>query len=309
MSGYAPARIRVQVRIFGAMKVTGFTFIRNANRYDYPVIEAIMSILPICDAFVVAVGNSDDGTRELIAAIDSPKIHIIDTIWDDTLREGGKVLAEETNKAIAAISPDTDWCFYIQGDECIHEQYLPAIRQAMQTYKDAPQVDGLLFKYLHFYGSYQYIGDSRQWYRQEIRIIKNNPNILSYRDAQGFRMRNGDKLRVKAIDAYVYHYGWVKDPYLKNVQQEYNRFWHSDEWMAKNVNTSPDVQFDYSKIDSLAKFSGTHPAIMQPRIQRMNWDFQFDVSRKNFPLKKRILYWIEKTTGLRIGEYKNFKEV
>ena len=48
------------------MKVTGFTFIRNAIRYDYPVKEAILSILPLCDEFVVAVGKSDDDTRSLI---------------------------------------------------------------------------------------------------------------------------------------------------------------------------------------------------------------------------------------------------
>jgi hypothetical protein len=29
---------------------------------DYPIVEAIKSILPICDDFVVAVGNSDDDT-------------------------------------------------------------------------------------------------------------------------------------------------------------------------------------------------------------------------------------------------------
>jgi hypothetical protein len=44
------------------MKVAGFTFIRNAVKNDYPVVEAITSILSICDEFVVALGNSDDGT-------------------------------------------------------------------------------------------------------------------------------------------------------------------------------------------------------------------------------------------------------
>ena len=79
------------------MKVTGFTFIRNAIKYDYPVVEAITSILPICDDFVVAVGNSDDGTLALIQSIHPTKIRIVETIWDDTKREGGKVLALETD--------------------------------------------------------------------------------------------------------------------------------------------------------------------------------------------------------------------
>lgn len=110
------------------MFVSGFTFIRNAVRFDYPIVEAIRSILPLCDEVVVAVGRSDDNTRELIEQIGSDKIRILDTVWDDALREGGRVLAEETNKAFAAVNPKADWCFYIQGDEVIHERDHPAIR-------------------------------------------------------------------------------------------------------------------------------------------------------------------------------------
>src|SRR4051812_20443492 len=110
------------------MKVAGFTFIRNAVRNDYPVVEAITSILPLCDEFIVALGNSDDGTGKLIESINSPKIKIMDTVWDENLREGGAVFAAETDKAFEAISPDVDWAFYIQGGECMHEQYLPVIK-------------------------------------------------------------------------------------------------------------------------------------------------------------------------------------
>src|SRR5215216_6634011 len=102
------------------MKVTGFSFIKNAIKYQYPIVEALQSILPLCDEVVVAVGASEDDTRELVASIDPQKIKIVDTVWDDHLREGGKVLAVETDKAFKAISSDTDWCFYIQGDEVLH---------------------------------------------------------------------------------------------------------------------------------------------------------------------------------------------
>ena len=55
------------------MKVSGFSFIKNALIYDFPIVEAIKSILPICDEFVVAVGESDDDTLELIAEYRSGK--------------------------------------------------------------------------------------------------------------------------------------------------------------------------------------------------------------------------------------------
>jgi len=289
------------------MKVSGFTIVRNAIKYDYPIVEAINSILPVCDEMIVAVGRSDDDTLGLIRSINSPKIKIIETVWDDNLREGGKVLADETNKAFAAISPDSDWCFYIQGDEIVHEKYLPAIKEAMQKYKDDKIVEGLLFNYTHFYGSYDYVGDTRQWYRREIRIVKNDKAISSYKDAQGFR-KNGEKLNVKLIDAFVYHYGWVKQPSAMQAKQEsFNKYWHDDKWMDENVEKVNE--FDYSKIDSLAKFTGTHPRVMQARIDKMNWKFSFDPTQKKLSLKMKILLFIEKAFGWKVGEYKNYKIV
>ncbi len=289
------------------MRVSGFTFIRNAEKYDYPVVEAISSVLPLCDEFVVAVGQSEDGTRKLIEDIPSGKIRIIDTIWDDSLREGGRVLAAETDKAFAAIRQDTDWAVYIQGDEVIHERYLPMIRESMEKWKDVPEVEGLLLKYLHFYGSYDYVGDSRRWYKREVRVVRKHPAVTSFRDAQGFRY-DGRLIRVKPVDAYVYHYGWVKPPELQQQKQEYfNKLWHDDEWMDKNV---PRVdQFDYSAIDSLRHFTGTHPEVMKERIRKKNWSFTHDPTRKRFSALSRFLYWLEHRTGWRIGEYRNFRRV
>ncbi|MFH1121108.1 MAG: glycosyltransferase family 2 protein [Bacteroidota bacterium] len=286
------------------MKVSGFTFIRNAIKYDYPVTEAISSILPLCDEFVVAVGNSEDSTRELIEGIGSAKIRIIDTIWDDSLREGGRVLAVETGKAFDALRPDSDWAFYIQGDEVLHEQYHQPLKKAMEQWKDKPEVEGLLLNYLHFYGSYDFVGDSRKWYRKEVRIIRNDKSIRSYRDAQGFR-KNDRPLNVKQVDATMYHYGWVKPPEAQQAKQEnFNKLWHNDYWVDKNI---PKTEgFDYSKIDSLARFTGTHPKVMLGRIRSQNWQFSFDPTRKRLPFKSRFLHSIENLTGWRIGEYRNY---
>jgi len=287
------------------MKVTGFTFIRNALIYDYPVVEAIRSILPVCDDFVVAVGNSDDATLELIRQIDPVKIRIIETVWDDTLREGGRVLALETDKAYQTIGNDTDWAFYIQGDEVVHEKYLEPIKNAMVKWKDHPEVDGLLFNYLHFYGSYDYVGSSGKWYPHEIRVIRRSANLYSYRDAQGFRKGDNQKLCVKSVDAYVYHYGWVKEPAaMQRKQENFNKLWHSDNWVDKNVAKSNE--FDYSAIDALELFNGTHPQVMHDRIARKNWKFDYDLSFSNLSLKDHFKKWLQKYTGIEIG-YKNYK--
>ena len=286
------------------MKVGGFSIIRNAVKFDYPVVESIKSILPVCEEFVIAVGQSEDQTLELIKNIDSPKIRIIETVWDDNLREGGKVLANETNKALDAISENMDWCFYIQSDEVIHEKYLPVITEGLKQFYDHSDVEGLLFNYTHFYGSYDYVATARNWYKKEIRIIKNDKSIRSYKDAQGFR-KNGNKLKVKQINANMYHYGWVKHPKEQQAKQEsFNKMWHDDNWMKKNIENV--AEFDYSNIDFLNKFEGNHPKVMMERINNINWKFSFDPTKRSVPFKTRLLQYIVNKLNYQFGEYKNY---
>src|SRR6478735_6433139 len=159
------------------MKISGFTIIKNAIKNDYPIVEAINSILPVVDEMIVSVGESEDNTEELIRAIRSDKIKIVHSFWDPAVRKGGEILAIETNKAFEQISPDSDWAFYIQADEAVHEKYHDAIRQAALKYLNNKNVEGLLFRYLHFYGTYDYVGDSRRWYDKEVRMIRNDKNI------------------------------------------------------------------------------------------------------------------------------------
>jgi len=288
------------------LKVSGFTFIRNAVKYDYPIAEAISSILPLCDEVIVSIGKSEDATEGLVRGINSPKIKIYHSVWDESMKAGGRVLATETDKAFSHVPDNTDWCIYIQGDEIIHEKYYDIIRSAMEKYKDDKSVEGFLFKYLHFYGSYDYVGDSRTWYDHEIRIIRNDKNITAYRDAQGFRKKN-QKLRVKPVDAYIYHYGWVKHPqYQLSKHLNFEQLYDSDH-LRQKISREQTKEFDYSKIDSLQKFSGNHPAVMRKRIEQKNWVFDFDISKKNFNLKQRVLYWIEKKTGKRLFDYRNYK--
>jgi hypothetical protein len=270
------------------MKVSGFTFIRNAITYDYPILEAILSIEPICDEIVVAVGNSDDQTRALIASLNSAKIKIIDTVWDDSLRENGAVLAVETNKAFHAISADSDWCFYIQGDEVLEEGSESLILNAMKHHLNDTKVDGFLFNYRHFYGSYDYVGASNSWYKNEIRIIRNNQKIYSHKDAQGFRKNTNEKLNVISIPAHIHHYGWVKDPRsMQRKQENFNKLWHDDEWVEQNIEKV--AEFAYEKhITQLKKFQGQHPSVMKKRIESINWKFTMDISMEKRTSKDRL---------------------
>jgi len=289
------------------MKVCGFTFIRNAEKFDFPIVEAITSVLSICDHFVVAVGKSEDGTRKIIEELAPGKITIIDTVWDLSFKHGGVVYAAETDKAFDAIPAEYDWCFYIQGDEVVHEKFLPVIKEALQNNSAKKEVEGLLFNYKHFFGTYDYVGDCRHWYRKEIRVIRNDKNIRSYKDAQGFRKKN-EKLNVVPVNADIYHYGWVRPPkYMQEKINSVKAFYKgiSEEEASK---LASQQEFNYgAEYDALAKFEGTHPAVMQERIKRLNWKVDVDLKKVNMKFKYRILYKIEKWFGVRLFEYRNYK--
>ena len=291
------------------MKVCGFTFIRNAEKFDFPVVEAITSVLPVCDHFVVAVGNSEDNTRGIIEKIDPKKIAITDTVWDETLQKGGAVYAVETDKAFDAIAPEYDWCFYIQGDEVLHEKYLPVVQQAMHDHLLRREVEGLLFGYRHFYGTYDYVGNSRKWYRNEIRIIRNDKNIRSYRDAQGFR-NQGRKLNVVGVDAEIYHYGWVRPPgFMQEKINEVKKFYDGTKALEDRIVIHEfPKEFDYQgNYDALAKFEGTHPRVMRRRINRLNWKVEVDLRQIKMKPRYRLLHFIENMFGVRLFEYRNYR--
>jgi len=288
------------------MKVAGFTFIRNALSLDFPVKEAITSVLPLCDRFFVAVGHSDDDTLALIQSIAPGKIEITETVWDAKLLSGGFVYAAETDKAFDSIPPEYDWCFYIQGDEVLHEQYLPVVRKAMEAYLYRKEAEGLLFGFRHFFGTFDYVGDSRKWYRNEIRVIRNDKSIRSYRDAQGFR-KKGRKMKVVPVDAEVYHYGWVRHPRIMQEKIDAVKKYYSGISEEEIRIKAEQEIFDYSgRFDALARFEGTHPAVMQERIKRMNWQVTPDLRKIHMKLRYKILYRIEKWFGVRLFEYQNY---
>ncbi len=294
------ARIKVP-----RMKISGFTIIKNAEINDYPIIEAIRSILPVVDEMVVLAGDSSDNTRALIQNIGDPKIKLFDSVWDPTLRSGGSVLAVETNKALQLIDPESDWAFYIQGDEVIHEADHPKILEACSKYKNDKNVEGLVFKYIHFYATYDYVADSRKWYPYEVRIIRNKKEIASYKDAQGFRVGKR-KLNAKHIPAAVYHYGWVKSPaQMKKKLDNSAKLWHDDTSLQKLVDAG-DV-FDFNDFNSIQLFKGSHPAVMEARIRKAGWNIKLDVNKKNFSLKERVLYFFQKKFGLRPFSFKNYR--
>ncbi|MGB5848003.1 MAG: glycosyltransferase [Ignavibacteriaceae bacterium] len=270
------------------MKVSGFTLVRNGVKYFYPFREAIESILPICDEVIVNVGYSDDSTLQVVESIKSDKIKIIRRTWDMSLREGGKLLSVETNAALNECKGD--WCFYIQADEVLHDKYIPPVKAAMEEYLLNKKVEGLRFRYKHFYGSYDYYQDNyRNWYIKEVRVIKNHSDIVSWGDAMDFRHKNTLPVKAVEIDAEIYHYGWVRPPHTLMMKRlDFHKLYHTDE----EVEEFSAATTNYDDLGNLKRFSDTHPAVMKERVEMCNWDFDAKLNEQNPDWIRKILIFL-----------------
>jgi hypothetical protein len=258
------------------MKVSGFTIVRNAVKFNYPVLASIRSILPICDEFIVNVGDSEDGTLELIRSIDSPKVRIIQNQWD--MGQGSEVLSRQTNLALKECKGD--WAFYLQSDEVIHEGDLGIIKWWMHYYLDKKDVDALRFWWFHFYGSFWRYRIDFGWYQKQDRIIRNNGQIESYGDAFGFRRIDGKPLSTRLTFCYLFHYGWVNSNTAMQMRCDNAS---AIGFMDKNkVNL-----FDggYGALDRFPSYWGTHPAVMKDLV------LQHQLSREDFKSIRRQFWW------------------
>ncbi len=313
------------------MKISGFTFVRNAEKLYIPVKESIQSVLPLCDEFIVALGKSDDDTEALIRSIDSEKIKIVETEWDTQAYPKNTEYAHQTD--IAKGHCTGDWLIYIQSDEALHEQDYPEIKTALQHYFEDEEVEGFLFNYLHFWGDFAHVHQSHAWYKKEIRIIRNKPEIHSWRDAQSFRYygqftsedyreylraEQNRKLRVVALKAQVYHYGFARPPHIMSSKKKVSfSSYHGAEKGASMLKDMP-AAFDYGPLDRIPVFKGTHPACMRDWISRFDWQDQLYSSGKvnkdrllhgHERLKNRLVSFVENKLlgGRGLFEFKNYE--
>ncbi len=292
------------------MKIEGFTYVRNGLKMGYPFIASIQSVLPVVDKLFVVVGDSEDGTREVIENLKDNRIVIIDSVWDEEQRNNGRIFGEQANIGLKEITGD--WAIHIQADEVFHESDREELLNYMKMADEYDGIDGLLFPFYHFWGDYQHIRQTRRTHAFEIRAFKTKRDVLSYNDSQGFRKfassksdEKGKKLNVLKIEIPVYHYSYTRNPKLMKKKSNYfNRFWHSNEWLEKH---NKESEFDFNDVDILHLFEGSHPKYMAEVIDKQDWVFKYDPSKSRMSIKDNVLYKIEKLTNHRLFEYKNYK--
>lgn len=266
------------------MRVCGFCIARDVVRFGYPLEASLRSLLPLVDELVINVGVSekaDDGTWDLIQSLRDPRITAFRSSWDSSSRHGGRMLADETNRALARCRGT--WALYLQADEVLHEADYPAIRRALVEHSTT-SAEALCFRYHHFYGSYRFVQDHPwRWYRRAIRAVKLGGGAVSRGDAMDFGWRHDGRersLRQADIDASVHHYGWCRPPHVMlEKQKNFHRMYHDDEWIeAEYANRTPDRM--YGDLGHLRVFDGTHPEVMRATIAAQHWRFDPRLDRQ-----------------------------
>ncbi|OLC69028.1 MAG: hypothetical protein AUH78_25000 [Gemmatimonadetes bacterium 13_1_40CM_4_69_8] len=288
--------------------LSGFTIVRNAVSLDYPIVPAIRSILEICDEVIVNVGQSADGTRDLVAAVRDPRVRIIDSVWD--FSRGSGVLAQETERAMRACRGA--WGLYIQADEVLHETGAAILQERVRACDGDLRVEGLLVDYRHFYGDFDTVATNRHWYRREVRCVRLDRGICSYQDAQGFRVGSGlRRVRARATGAQMFHYGWARAPQSLTHKLVVSKEIFTE--AARQLERRAESRRGLEWTPLLRRFDGPHPRVAQEWIAaRRRVASAPSVAPPRFRLEHLRLYasdWIERLTGARVFEYRNYVEV
>jgi glycosyltransferase involved in cell wall biosynthesis len=283
------------------MKVSGFTFLRNARNNGYPFIESICSLLPIVDEFICVIGQSEDSTLEEVQNINDPKIKIIQSAWNEKMTDRGFVYGQQ--KMIAQYNCTGDWAFYLEGDEVLHEEELETIYGCMKKNLDDVDVEALYFNFYHFYGTSEQIGIAG--YRQAPRIIRNTlrtiaPDGLFWLVLE--KNKRGRYPRAIYSGGNIYHYG-----HCRKICKMANKLGQVGKYWGANHPTFST----YGHIDTaeLRMFTKTHPAIMSKWIaEEAETEFEqipeYKLSKKD--RRNRLRFWLEKFLNVEISK-KHFK--
>jgi hypothetical protein len=284
------------------IRLSGFTIVRNAVKLDFPLEASIRSLLPICDEVVVNVGRSEDDTLALVRSIHDPKIRILETEWDMTIKN--KVLGDETLRAMRACRHP--WGIYIQADEVLHENGAELLANAIARHDADRRVEGLLVKYLHFYGDLDTVALNRRWYRREVRAVRLDPtlDIRPYQGAQGFRVGpNYRKIRARLTDAVMFHYGWARPAHALRSKREESKVLYP--WSREREANRPLLPW----FPGLRSFRGTHPAVAHKWVTDRRHDPERRVEPPHFRPEHLRFYasdMIERVTGARVFEFRNY---
>jgi len=247
------------------MTLGGSIFVRNGIKYDYCFKESILSLLEFCDQVSCVVVEGEDETEEIVRQIESENCKLLVTYlpkeeWDAQQGKAQSKLCYFTDIAISRL--ETDYNFYQQADEILHENCYQKVRDVIQSGEDAyfcTRINLWQSPYLRL----DVPQDRKPCSTEIIRLAKTQ--YRSYGDAESLAVPTADFSALN--DIRMYHMGFVRD---RNIMK------------AKVINMQEGV-FEMGSHD--VKLDGSD--IFQPEL----WFGKEDLKPIDEPLPALIKDW------------------
>lgn len=257
------------------MNISAFTLIKNAEKFQFPVIESINSLLPAVDHYLVNVGDSETHDLLFREFRNEPKVRLITFDWGGK-EKGTSFISEQTNLIMNAIG--TDYAFYLQADEVIHERDLYRIPSFIKECEKEDRL-GITLKYLHFAGDPNHVfktyEDGGDFYDRELRIFRNTGELVSFGDGQSFSsLTNGyfdprgpqpvlhQKERFLDSDIEVFHYSYLRDRKKLLEKKKYLEEFYKISEPDRKENIPEDENGYFIDPEKTKEFKGSHPNVM-----------------------------------------------
>lgn len=188
-------------------KLTGISMIKDGIKHDYCFEECIASLKEFCDELIICDAGSIDGTAKVLKKMEDRKTKVIycePEEWEEQKYLKHQILNYFSNKAIAEVV--TDWVFYQQADEILHEKCYQFVRGAINSGKANGYSCARLNLWASPYKMLNVVGDRNPCSTKVIRLAKSE--YMTYGDAESIACDNVSDEYTNQLR--IYHMGFVR---------------------------------------------------------------------------------------------------
>lgn len=248
-------------------KLSAYSYVKNAQRFDYPLIESLLSVITVCDEVVVGYAvDSDDQTLALLEELarGHAQLRLFPSrVWEEQ-RLGGETIRLAAEEAMAQCSGD--WLWHVQADEVYTRADAAEVRKLVDMYDNQP-VHAFRFGVLHFYGAYDVLLSPQAqevgWYQHTIRLARAGHG-RHFGDAWTLSLPETDA--VVTVPVRIFHYGHVRELEAMRIKSNYmERLYHA---LPDDFSVAAAGAFRYDRVPVAyhLPYLEAHPESMQLRI-------------------------------------------
>lgn len=195
------------------IRLSGFMALKNGVSLGYPFVEAILSLLPACDEFVVSEGYSEDDTYawlERLRQRHPSKIRLHRRRWPEGMT-GGEAIGKVQTAARKLCRGH--WAYLLQADEIMPPENTSYLRDVCRARGLGERIVGrrrfgsYRVDFVHVLDNFQRI-DPSPGYRWAIRLVRNRPFVHSGGDGWQMQGLGCSLIGTAALPRPVVHVGY-----------------------------------------------------------------------------------------------------